>query len=209
MKEKSEIISWKFELKSDRYGFLIPNERAFYGWDFFVASENFGWAKDGDKVKGETLIKSKGKKPEVKIIEIITWNKNEKKIHKVVEGVFSSGKEDFGFIDIEWQEQGYFVYGKKKNGAKDGDRVRAEIYKYNGKDEGRITEILWQNPGEIKTGVYTDNENFGFVKPDDKTSDIFIAGGRKAEAKNKDKVQVRILKTWGRRPEGVIVEVLV
>lgn len=208
MKEKAEIIAGKLEIKSERYGFFVPNERAFYGWDFFVASENFWGAQDGDKVRGEVIPQKKGKKPEVKIVEIIVWNKHEKKIHKVVEGIFSAGKEDFGFVDIEGQEQGYFVYGKKKNGAQDGDRVRAEIYKYNGKDEGRIIEILGQEEWEIKQGIYLDNENFGFVKPEDKSPDIFIAGGRKAEAKNKDTVRVKIIKKWGRRPEGVIVEVL-
>gem|GEM_PF-6474688 len=34
------------------------------------------------------------------------------------------------------------MYGKKKNGAKDGDSVRADIVEYNGKEEGIVVEIL-------------------------------------------------------------------
>jgi hypothetical protein len=45
-------------------------------------------------------------------------------------------------VDIPGQEQGYFCYGLKKNGAKDGDKVRAEIKRYNGKDEAIVVEIL-------------------------------------------------------------------
>ena len=86
--------------------------------------------------------------------------------------------------------------------------MRAEIKKYNGKDEAVVVEVLEAvNLGEV-TGVYSDMEGFGFVKADDKTDDIFIAGSRKAEAKTGDKVEVRIMKIGGRRREGVIEKIL-
>lgn len=207
-KFKSEIILWKLEAKSDKFGFLIPNERSYYGGDFFVNIKNFNGAQDGDPVRGET-IQGKGKKPEVRILEVVSGKspKNEKTVLKTVEGVYSWGNGDFGFVDVEWEEQWYFIYGKKKNGAQDGDRVRAEIVKYNGKQEGIVVEILG-NSEIIISWKYSDNDKFGFVLPDDKSPDIFIAGSKKGEAQNGDRVQVKIIKEWGRRREGIIVEVI-
>jgi hypothetical protein len=34
------------------------------------------------------------------------------------------------------------VYGLKKNGARDGDKVRAEVSDFNGKPEAIVVEIL-------------------------------------------------------------------
>ena len=208
-KEKPEIITWKLEVKSDRYGFFIPDERSYYGGDFFVNPKNFGGAVDRNRVRAETLINTKGKKPEVKIIEVLTGKPKtpERKVLKTVEGVYTWGDENFWFVDVEGQEKGYFVYGKKKNGAKDGDSVRADIVEYNGKEEGIVVEIL-SGETTLLTWKYSDNDKFGFVLPDDKSGDIFIAGSRKADAENGDTVTVKIIKQWGRRREGVIVEVL-
>lgn len=207
-KFQPETILWKFESKWGNFGFLIPNERSYYGGDFFVNIKNFNGAQDGDPVRGET-IQGKGKKPEVRILEVVSRKplKNEKTVLKTVEGVYSWGNGDFGFVDVEWEEQWYFIYGKKKNGARDGDRVRAEIVKYNGKQEGIVVEILWGSD-VIISWKYSDNDKFGFVLPDDKSGDVFIAGSKKGEAQNGDKVQVKIIKEWGRRREWVIVEVI-
>lgn len=205
-------ILGKFQCKKGDFGFVIPDDRSEWGWDFFVHQKNFCGAEDGQRVAAEILDRNSGKKPEAKVVEVFGSKKQEaaKKYEavKVIEGIYSGGRGDFGFVDVEWEEQGYFVYGLKKNGAKEWDLVRADVKMYNGKEEAIVTEIMGIEDFEIKTGIFSDNDSFGFVKPDDKTDDVFIAGFRKADAKNGSKVEVKIIKKWGRRPEGVIVKVL-
>ncbi len=212
MKKKAPIrILWKFQCKKGDFGFVIPDDRADWGWDFFVHQKNFFGAVDGQRVAAEIMDRDSGRKPEAKIIELFGSKKQEedkKHIAKVVEWVFSGGSGDFGFVDVPGREEGYFCHKAKFGGAKDGDRVRAEIKKYNGKDEAIVIEILEAvNLGQV-TGIYSDMEGFGFVKTDDKSDDIFIAGSRKADAKTGDTIEVRIIKIGGRRREGVIEKIL-
>jgi len=41
-----------------------------------------------------------GRRPEAKIVEVFSKNKAENYEHKIIEGVFSGGNGDFGFIDV-------------------------------------------------------------------------------------------------------------
>ena len=213
MKQEKEIITGKLECKTGKFWFFIPNERSYYGWDFFVTNKNFGGAKHGDKVKVEVLNNAKWKKPEARVIQVLTGktqaeiNAPKREVLKVVEGIYSGGDGNFWFVDVAGQEKWFFVYGKKKNWARDGDRVRAEIVKYNGKEEAIVVKIF-ESEEEILDGVYTDNDRFGFVLPDDRSDDIFIAGSRKWEAQHRDRVRVKIIKRWGKNPEWLIVEIL-
>jgi len=214
MKAEERILG-KFQCKKGDFGFVIPDEREYWGWDFFVHQKNFGWAEDGQRVAAEMMDRASGKKPEARIVEVFWSKKAEAKkaeakkyeALKVVEGVYSGWNGDFWFVDVPWVDQWYFCYGLKRNGAIDGDRVKADIKKYNGKEEAIVTEIL-PPMTQIITWVYLDNDTFGFVKPDDKSGDIFIAGSRKWEAKTKDKVEVHIIKEGGRRREGIISAIL-
>ena len=206
---KKKVITWKFQSKAEHFGFVIPEERLYWWWDFFVNKNNFNWAKDWDSVEAEVLTDSKWRKPEAKIIDIFTWRKNIKsrEILKIVEGIYSWWDGNFWFIDVEWQEKWYFVYWKKKNRAQDWDKVKAEIVDYKWKEEAIVVEILKQEE-ELIEWVYKDNEKFWFVLPSNKLWDIFIAWSRKGEAKNGDKVEVKIIKRWGKNPEWVIKKVL-
>lgn len=214
MPRKPERILWKFQCKKWDFWFVIPDDRADWGGDFFVHKNNFAGATDGKRVAAEVMDRVSGKKPEAKIIEVFSGkNKEEdfwkakREIKKIVEWVYSWWDGNFGFVDVEWQAQGYFVYGLKKNGAVDGDRVKAEVYEFKGKDEAIVIEILG-NDAQTLQGIYTDNDRFGFVKPDDKSWDIFIAGWRKWYAQNGDRVEVQIIKKWGKNPEGKIIKIL-
>lgn len=208
---KKEIIIWKFQSKAEYFGFVIPDERWYWWWDFFVHKNNFNWAKDGDKVEANLLEKSEWKKPEVKIIWIYKWKAkiNVREIKKIVEGIYSWWDGNFWFIDIQWKEKGYFVYGKKKNWAIDWDLVKAEIVDFNWKEEAIVIEIL-DKKEELLEWVYRDNGKFWFVIPDgnNKSWDIFIAWSRKLEAQNLDRVEVKIIKKWGKNPEGIIKKIL-
>jgi len=207
MKKTTRVLG-KFQCKGRDYGFVIPDEKDLWESDFFVYEKNFWWAEDGQRVAAEVMTRVSGRRPEAKIVEVFTKNKQDNFEHTIIEGVFSGGNGDFWFIDVAWEKQGYFCYGLKKNGAKDGDRVRAEIKKYNGKDEAVVLEILKAEELGRVSWVYSGLEKFWFVKPDDGSEDVFIAWSRKAEAQSWDRVEVRIIKAWGRRREGVVERVL-
>ncbi len=213
MKQEKEIITGRLECKTGKFWFFIPNERSYYGGDFFVTNKNFGWAKHWDKVKVEVLSNAKWKKPEARVIQVLTGksqaeiNAPKREVLKVVEWIYSGWDGNFWFVDVPGQEKWFFVYGKKKNWARDGDKVRAEIVKYNWKEEAIVIKIFDQEE-EILEWVYTDNDRFGFVLPDDRSDDIFIAGSRKWEAQHRDKVRVKIIKRWWKNPEWLILEVL-
>lgn len=209
-------ILWKFQCKKGDFWFVIPDDRSDWGGDFFVHQKNFNGATDGKRVAAEIMDRDSGKKPEAKILEVFSWkNKEEdfwkvkktREVIKIVEWIYSWGDGNFGFVDVEGESQGYFVYGLKKNGARDGDKVKAEVVDFNGKNEAIVIEILWSE-SEVLVWAYSDNDKFGFVKPDDKSGDIFIAGSRKWYAVDWDRVEVKIIKRGGKNPEGLIVAVL-
>ncbi len=204
---KAEIITGKLQC-TEKFGFLIPDDRDYYGGDFYVHKTDYNGAENGDIVEGTEIMNPKGKKPEAKITRIIKWIHAEKKApaKEVVEWVYSAGAGDFGFVDIPGQEKGFFCYGNKKSGAKDGDRVRANIVDYRGKKEAIVVEIL-DNDEALIEWTYKDNDRFGFVLPDDGSDDIFIAGHRKLWARDGEKVKVVIVESQGKNREGIIREV--
>jgi len=200
---KKTLVEGKFQ-QYPSYAFLIPHDRDAYGGDFFIPKKLYAGARDGDKVVGEVLENTTGKKPEVKIVEII---KKPVREEKIIEGTYSGWDGNFWFIDVEWQENGFFVYGRKKGEAQEWDKVTAKIQMYNGKEEAIVLEILGSSQQEF-AGYYTDNDKFGFVEPDEGDMDIFIAGSRKMGAQAGDYVEGVIIKNDGRRPEWVIKRII-
>lgn len=205
----SELIVWKFQSKSWLFWFVIPDDRDYYGGDFYVNKNNFNNAKDWDRVKAKELLKTKWKKPEAKIIEILWANKkiSTSPVIEIIEWIYSWWDWNFGFIDVEWMEKWYFVYWDKKANAVDWDRVKAEVIMYKWKKEAIVKEVIWSSM-ESKTWIYKDNEKFWFVITDDNSGDIFIAWSRKLNAKNWDKVEVKIIKKLGKNPEGIITKII-
>jgi len=194
MGKENELMYGKFQAW-DKFWFFIPENRDEYGWDFYVSKENFGLAQDWDKVEARELKKFHGKKPEAKIITAY-WRTPQKNQAKFVEWIYSGWDGNFWFVDVEWQEKWYFVYGLKKNWAKDGDKVKAEIVDFKGKKEAIVVKIL-STEEELITWRFQDRDRFGFVIPDEwKNNDIFIAWGRKNWAKDGEMVEVKIIKRW-------------
>ncbi|MCP4523146.1 MAG: hypothetical protein GY828_02910 [Candidatus Gracilibacteria bacterium] len=202
-----DIIKGKFQSHA-HFGFFIPDEREEFGGDFFIHKDNCKDAKDGDRVEARPLKNSKGKKPEAKIITVLTGKpKAAPQKNEIIEGVYSGGDGNFGFIDVEGLEKGYFVYGNKRNGARDGDNVKAELIDFKGKKEAIVIEVLGGEHTALE-GEYRDNGKFGFVLPHDNSGDIFIAGSRKNGAIDGDDVVVKIIKRKGKNPEGVIERII-
>lgn len=212
----NELIVWKFQ-GWENFGFFIPNERDYYGGDFYVSKENFWLAQDWDKVEARELKVSKWKKPEAKIIKAY-WREPQKK-PKFVEWIYSWWDGNFGFIDVEWNEKWFFVYGKKKNWAVDWDKVKAEIVDFNGRKEAVVVKVF-KTEEEVVIWRYNDKESFGFVIPERPNSekqqeekkwttwDIFIAWSRKNWANTWDRVEVQIIKKWGKNPEWIIKKII-
>ena len=139
--------------------------------------------------------------------------KKEKKKQKI-EGIFRANEKGFGFVEVENLEQDLFVPAKNVNGALNGDTVRVSIIKPkegNRKAEAKIIKIV-KRERESLVGIFQANKNFGFVVPDDKKfgTDIFVPKNKCKNAKNNDKVIVKINKypEKGKNAEGEITEVL-
>ncbi len=200
---EKEVIVWKFQ-KWNNFGFFIPEDREIYGWDFYVHKDNFKNAEDWDKVEVKELKYSKWKKPEVKILRVLGAEKKAVN-NEYIEWIYSGWDWNFGFIDVEWMKKWYFVYWNKKAWAKDWDKVKAQIVDFKWKKEAIVVKIF-DTQDEIVNWIFEDNDRFWFVTTDD-WEDIFIAGSRKWWAKTWNRVEVKIIKKWGKNPEGVIIRV--
>ena len=138
--------------------------------------------------------------------------KNKKKQN--IEGIFRANEKGFGFVEIENQEEDLFVPAKHVNGALNGDIVRVSITKPKEgtkKAEVKVIKII-KRERESLVGIFQANKNFGFVVPDDKRfgTDVFVSKNKCKNAKNNDKVIVKIIKypEKGKNAEGEIIEVL-
>lgn len=202
---KKEIIVWKFEW-GDRFWFVIPKDRDYYGWDFYVKAVNYNWVKTWDKVEA-VEIKWKWKKPEVKITKIYWVTPPTENKVKYVEWVFSQWDWNFWFVDIEGQEKWYFVHGKNSQWARDGDSVKIELRDFKWKTEWIVVKRV-ETEAETYEWRFKDSDKFWFVIVDELENDVFIPWMRKNWAADWDRVVVRILnKTW-KNPEWTIDSVL-
>ena len=203
---KQEIILGKLQAGED-FGFFIPDNRNEFWGDFFVNKKNFWWAKDGNLVKA-VEIRSKWKKPEVKIVSV-KWN--EKILNDItIKWTFSFSNEwDWGYIDlvrvIDWKkvDKWYFVHSKNIKNAKSGDQVKAKLQKHKGRLEAVIVKIL-DDDREIFEWKYKDNWEFGFVIIE-KWQDVFIPEKWKNWAQTWDLVKAKIIDKSGRRPVWIII----
>lgn len=141
--------------------------------------------------------------------------KNKK--NKKIEGNFIANEKGFGFVEVDGEEQDFFIPAKNVNGALNGDVVEFVIEKPKQGDrraEGKIVKVLKRDKSTV-VGVFQRSKNFGFVVPDDKKfgTDIFISKNKCKNAKNNDKVIAKITKypdknNKGKNAEGEIIEVL-
>jgi len=208
-----EKIVGKFQ-KHAHFGFIIPENRSIYWWDFFVSEKNWKNAEDWDLVTWHVLAKSKWKKPEAKIVLI--WKETRSK-PKIIIWIYSEHKWDFWFVDTEIisedekenTKKWYFVFKKDNAWAKDWDKVEAVVKIFKGKEQAVISNIL-KNKAPLIIWEFKDEWKFWFVIPEKWTftSDIFVAWQKKMDAKDWDIVSVQIIKNTGRRPEWIVRKIL-
>ncbi len=138
-----------------------------------------------------------------------------KKKRNGIEGIFRANEKGFGFFEFpDKEKEDIFIPSKYTNGALNGDKVLIEIYKQKEKGrkaEGRIIKIVEREKEKI-VGIFQKSKNFGFVVPDNKKigTDIYVSKKNWSNAKNNDKVVVKILKypEKNKNAEGKIIEVI-
>ncbi len=138
---------------------------------------------------------------------------NNDNIEPDIIGRFISHKDGYGFIEVEGQEEDYFV-GRDNTGFAMQDDIVAAVLTYGtpGKrQEARVIRIITHGFSDV-VGTYEKNPGFGFVVADSNKldRDIFIPAGKDMGAVSGHKVVCHI-NDYGddtRKPEGVITEIL-
>ncbi len=143
--EKMGLVAGRFQLTSKGFGFVIPDNKGDRP-DVFIPPRALNGAMNNDRVMARVNNDTHGKKPEGEILRIIKHANN-----KVV-GIFHQSG-DFAFVTPDDKRIGQDVYimHRNFNGARDGQKVVAEIIQWpqeNRKAEGKITEILG-NLGDV------------------------------------------------------------
>ena len=120
--------------------------------------------------------------------------------------------QNFGFVDVEWEEKWYFVIEKNRNWAFNWDEVIAEKQIFKWKIEAKIIKVL-RRANKIVVWTFEKNkknEKFWFVIPKSSIfkSDIFIPKKFFNKAENDDIVKVEITSYEWKNPKWKIVEIL-
>ena len=130
-------------------------------------------------------------------------------------GVFTAHPKGFGFVCVEGETEDIFIPEAYVNGACHQDVVRIKVRRAHVSEgkrkEGVVLKILERGTKTL-VGTFEKSKSFGFVRPDDQHfgKDIFISGKHCKDAKEHDKVVVRLLDYGSeqKKPEGEIIEIL-
>lgn len=131
---------------------------------------------------------------------------------KILKGVLDITRSGIGFVIIDKMDVDILVRPSDFNTALHGDTVRVRIKDGGGKRlQGVVTEVLQRKRNEF-IGHLEMNKNFGFfiAEMDKPMPDIFIPLANIKNAKDNDRVVVRISE-WGKegkRPVGEVISIL-
>ena len=133
---------------------------------------------------------------------------------KKLVGTFINNSRGFGFVEIEGQEEDYFIPEDKKGGAFHKDTVQIAILSQKGgkRKEAQVVKIIKRGMVSLVGTFEKSRNNFGFVIPDNMklSKDIFIPVERSKGAVTGHKVVVEIT-DYGdavKSPEGKVIEIL-
>lgn len=129
-------------------------------------------------------------------------------------GTFIGNMKGFGFVQVEGQENDFYISEDHTMNALHGDKVAVQKISDehgNHRSEAVVVKIL-ERANEYVVGVFEKSKNYGFVVPDNQkiVKDIFIDKNHTMGAVNRHKVVVHV-KDYGnarKNPEGEIVEIL-
>ena len=146
-------------------------------------------------------------------IEITKRGKYKAPENPVLEGRFIANEKGFGFIEVEGQEEDYYVPEEYVHSAFHHDKVSFRLLppSRGRRQEAEIVSVLEHEITQV-VGTFEKSKSFGFVIPDDTKipTDIFIPAGAIGGAVDGHKVVCEIRDYGGERrnPEGKIVEIL-
>ncbi|MDE6405870.1 MAG: ribonuclease R, partial [Lachnospiraceae bacterium] len=82
-------------------------------------------------------------------------------------GTFISHAKGFGFVEVEGEEEDFYIPEDKTNGAFHMDRVQIAFLpgRRGGRREAEVVRILERGTKQL-VGAYEQSQNFGFVIPD-------------------------------------------
>lgn len=185
-----------------------------------VSQDNYRWRKKSSEKKAYAPKVSEKKAYAPKISNNKSRYKNYSNkptdysdLEKIVWKYSSSKNNDFWFVDVEWQEKGYFVYPKNLNGALDGDEVEAVLQTFNRRKEAIITKVL-KRAERVLVWSIEFVKDFAFVILDNPAfkNDVHISNKKlakyKGQLKKWDKVAIKITDWSGKNPEWSIIEIL-
>lgn len=130
-----------------------------------------------------------------------------------VKGLFIGHEKGFGFVEVEGEDDDYFIPESQVNGAFHHDMVLIVVdpIQTGKRKEGKVVKILSHEIREV-VGFFQKSKTFGYVLPDNRriSSDIYVAGKDTMGAVDGHKVVVRITDygTRDRKPEGKITEII-
>lgn len=133
-----------------------------------------------------------------------------------ITGTFVGHQKGFGFVELEGEAEDLFIPATATLGAFYRDVVVCKITRDCSDSKGHsseamIVKILKHQITEI-VGVFQQNKNFGFVRPDNQKiiKDIFIPKKYTNGAVNGQKVVVTITDygSQDKKPEGQVTEIL-
>jgi len=204
-----EKTVWTFQ-DAGKFGFVIPSDKSLHETDFFIAWPNIWEAENGDLVEIEIFDKNNWKNKEAKILWVVKKSVDHKSSEDNVVWKYSQWNWDFGFVDVEWEEKGFYVFSRNKNWAMNGDTVEASIKVFKWKPEATIVRVIERKKGLVVWTYRPAKWNFWFVVPKDKNikNDIFVASTNAMWAHDWDVVWVEITRFSKKNPEGVIKEII-
>lgn len=129
-----------------------------------------------------------------------------------------TGRIDFNqggnaYVIVEGLDEDIFIHHKNVKDAMQGDTVLVVTYKFKGKKlEGSVLEVVHRNKNNYVGVLEISHKGHGFVILSAKkmNTDIFIPANKLGEAKDGDKVVVRMIQ-WNpsdKNPEGEIIQIL-
>lgn len=132
----------------------------------------------------------------------------------IFQGTFISHAKGFGFVEVEGQEEDFYVPEQYVNGAFHKDTVLVDLLPKNGgkRQEVKVVSIVSRGMTQVVGTFQKANKGFGFVVPDNTkiAGDVFVPVERSKGAVDGHKVVVEIT-DYGKNnknPEGKVVEIL-
>lgn len=143
------------------------------------------------------------------------YMKGDGKVKVPLIGTFISNAKGFGFVEIEGEDEDFYIPADYTHNAFHKDIVEITLLPGHGgsgkRKEAKVVRIVEHGMKQI-VGTFDKAKNFGFVRPDISklSSDIFVPIERSKGAVTGHKVVVEITDYGrdGKSPEGKVVEIL-